>query len=166
MKKKLGDYHNLYVQSHTLLLADLSEKFRNMCLKIYELDPDKFLSAPAISWPASLKRIKVKLDLLTNISVLLILEKGIRGGICHYIYRNGKANSKHVEDYDKSKESSYLQGWDVSNSYGSAMLEKLSLNNFQGIKDTSKFNEDFIKLLNLMKILLKTTRKEVIRVFS
>ena len=60
--KNLGEY-DLYVQSDTLLLADVLENFRNMCLKIYELDPAKFLSAPGLAWQAALKNAKVKLDL-------------------------------------------------------------------------------------------------------
>ena len=74
-----------------------------------------------------------------------MVEKGIRGGICHSIYRYAKANNKYMKDYDKNKESSYIQYWDVNNSYGWAMLRKLSVNNFEWIKDTSQFNGDFIK---------------------
>ena len=68
--KNLGEYHDLYVQSHTLLLADIFENFRNMCLEIYELDSAKFLSAPELAWQAVLKKAKVKLDFL--IDMLLI----------------------------------------------------------------------------------------------
>ena len=80
--------------------------------------------------------------------MLLMVEKGIRGGICHSIYRYAKANNKYMKDYDKNKESSYLQYWDVNNLYGWAMLQKLPVNNFEWIKDTSQFNEDFIKNYN------------------
>ena len=66
--KDLGGYRDLYVQSDTLLLADVFENFRNMCLEIYELDPAKFLSAPGLAWQAALKKIKVKLDFLTDIT--------------------------------------------------------------------------------------------------
>ena len=68
-----------------LLLADASENFRNMFLKIYELDPAKFLSAPGLAWQAALKTTRVNLDFLTDIDILLMLEKGARGGICHSI---------------------------------------------------------------------------------
>ena len=84
--KNLGEYHDLYVQSDTLLLADIFQKFRNMCIEIYELDSAKFLSSPGLAWQAALKKAKVKLDLLTNIDMLLMVEKGIRGGICHSVY--------------------------------------------------------------------------------
>ena len=66
----------------------------------------------------SLKKTRVKLDLLTDIDVLLMIEKGIRGGICHYIYQYAKVNNKYMNDCDKIKEPSYLQYWDVNNIYG------------------------------------------------
>ena len=84
--KNLEEYHDLCVESDTLLLADAVEKFRNMCLEIYKLDPAKFLSAPGLALQGALKKTKVKLDLLTDIDMLLIVEKGIRGGIYHSIY--------------------------------------------------------------------------------
>ena len=68
------------------MLADVFENFRNRCFEIYELDPEKFLSAPGLVWQAALKKTKVKLDLLTDIDMVLMVEKGIRGGICHSIY--------------------------------------------------------------------------------
>ena len=102
--KTLREYHDLYLQSNILLLADVFENFRNMCLKLYDLDPAKFLSAPRLAWQAALKKIKVKLDLLTDIDMLLMVGKGIRGGICHSIYRYAKVNNKHMKNYDKNKE--------------------------------------------------------------
>ena len=80
--------------------------------------------------------------------MLLILEKGVRGGICHSIQRYAKANKKYVKDYDKAKETSYLRYWDVNNLYGWTMSQKLPVNNFEWIKDTSQFNKDFIKKYN------------------
>ena len=104
INKNLGDYHHLYVQSNTLLLADVFENFRNMCIKIYELDPAHFLSAPGLAWPACLKRTEVELKLLTDVDMLLMVEKGIRGGIYHAIYRYAKANNKYMKSYNKDKE--------------------------------------------------------------
>ena len=101
--KDLGEYHDLYVQSDTLLLADIFQKFRNMCIEIYELDSAKFLSSPGLAWQAALKKTKVKLDLLTNIDMLFMVEKGIRGRICHSIYRYVKANNKYMKDKNKDK---------------------------------------------------------------
>ena len=127
--KNLGEYHDLYVQSDTLLLADVFENFRNMFLEIYELDPEKFFPALGLAWQAALKKIIVKLDLLTDMDMLLMVEKGIRGGICHFIYRYAKANNKYIKDYDKNKESSYLQYWDVNNLYCWTTPQKLPVNN-------------------------------------
>ena len=96
---------------------------------------------------------KVKLDLLTDIDILLMVERRIRGGTCHSIYRYVKDNNKYMKTYDKIKESSYLQYWDVNDLYGWAMTQKLPENNFAWTKDTSHFNEDFIK--TIMKKVMK-----------
>ena len=77
----LGDYHDLYVQSETLLLADVFQNFRNMCLEIYELDPVYSVSAPGLAWQACLKSTKVKLQLLTDYDMILMIKKRIGGGI-------------------------------------------------------------------------------------
>ena len=91
----------MYVQSDTLLLADLFENFRNMCIRVYELDPAHFLSAPGLAWQASLKKTEVKLELLTDVDMLLMVEKGIRGGICHVMHGYEKANNKYMKNYKK-----------------------------------------------------------------
>ena len=76
--KNLGEYHDLYLKSDTLLLSDGFENFRKTCLKVYHLDPVKFLRAPGLAWQAALKKTKVKLELLTDTAMLLMVEKGIR----------------------------------------------------------------------------------------
>ena len=86
----LGEYHDLYVQSDTLLLADVFENFRKTCIKVYELDPANFLSIPGLAWQACLKKTNVKLELLTDYDMLLMVEERIRGGICHAIHRHAK----------------------------------------------------------------------------
>ena len=100
--ENLGEYHDLF-QSNMLLLADVFENFQNTCLNVYELDPAKFLSAPGLAWQVALKRNKVQLDLITDINILLLVEKGIREGICHSTYQYAKANNKYMKDYDKIK---------------------------------------------------------------
>ena len=121
--KHLGEYYDLYVQRYILLIADVFENFRNECLEKFELDSAKFLSASELAWQAAaLKKTKLKLDLLTDIDVLLMIEKGIRGGICRSIYRYTKANNKYMKHYDKNKDSSCLQYWDLNNLYGLAIL--------------------------------------------
>ena len=97
------------------------------------------------AWQAALKKPEVKLELLTDIDMLLMAEKGIRDGISHAIHRYAKANNKHMKDYDKNKESSYLNYWDVNNWFGWAMSQKFPVNNFEWIEETSQFYEDFIK---------------------
>ena len=104
--KNLGDYHHLYVQSDTLLFADVFQNFRNKCIEIYELDPAHFLSAPGLAWQACLKKTKVELELLTDIDMLLMVEKGTRGGVCLAVHRYAKANNKYMKNYDKENESS------------------------------------------------------------
>ena len=102
----LGEYHNLYVQSDTLLLADVFENFRNKCLEVYELDPAHFLSLPGLTWQACLKKTNIELELLTDYDMLLMVEEGIRGGICHSKHRYAKANNKYMKDHNKNIESS------------------------------------------------------------
>ena len=143
--KYLGEYHDLHVQSDTLLLADVFENFTNMCIKVYELDPAHFLSAPGLAWQACLKKTKVKLELLTDNDMLLMLEKGITGGICHAIYRYAKANNKYMKHYDEKEEPSYIQYLDANNLYGWAMSQKLPVSGFKWKKNMSKFTEEFIK---------------------
>ena len=77
--------------------------------------------------------------------MLLMVEKGIRGGICHAIHRYAKANNKHMENYDKSKESSYIQYLDANNLYGWAMSQNLPVEGFKWEKKMLNFNEGFIK---------------------
>ena len=107
MQKEIAkNNHDLYLKSCTLLLGNVFKNFRKMCLKIYNLEPVKFLSAPGLVWKAALKKTEVKLLLLTDIDMLLMVEKEIRGGTCHTIHRYAKVNNKYMKGYDKNKESS------------------------------------------------------------
>ena len=115
--ENLGEYHDLHVQSDTLLLADVFENFRKTCLKVYELDPAQFLSAPGLVWQACLKKTGVKLELLIDPDMLLMVEKGIRGGICHAIHRYQKVNNKYMKNYDENNDSSFLEYLDANNLY-------------------------------------------------
>ena len=81
---------------------------------MYELDPAHFLSAPGLAWQACLKKTEVKLELLTDVDMLLMVEKGIRGGICHAIHRYAKANDKYMKDYNKDEEESFLKYLDAN----------------------------------------------------
>ena len=127
----LGEYHDLYVRSDTLLLADIFENFRQSCLKNYELDPAHFVSLPGLAWKACFKKTNVELELLTDYDMLLMVEEGIRGGICHAIQRYAKANNKYMNDYDKQKKPSYIQYLDANNLYDKAVTEKLPVRGFK-----------------------------------
>ena len=123
---------------NTLLLADVFEHFRDKCIEIYELDLAHFLSAPVLAWQACLKRTKVNPELLTNIDMLLMVEKGTRGGICQAIRRHAKTNNKYMKSYDKKIESSYLAYLNANNSYGWTMSQKLSVTDFKWVKKVIK----------------------------
>ena len=94
------------------------QNFRNKCIEIYEVDPAHFLSAPGLAWQACLKKTEVRLELLTDIHILLMVEKGIRGRICHAIHRYEKANNKYMKKYDKNIESLFLMYLYANNLYG------------------------------------------------
>ena len=143
--KNPGHYHDLYVQSDTLLLADVFENFRNKCIEIYELDPAHFLSAPVLAWQPCLKKTEVKLELITNVDMLLMVEKGTRGGICHAMHRYAKTNNSYMKNYDKNKESLYIQYLDGNNLHEWVMFQKLVTDGFKWKKNMLKFNEDLIK---------------------
>ena len=103
------------------MLSDVFESFRNMSIKVYELDPAHFLSASGLTWQACLKKKEVKLELLTDVDMLLIVEKGIREGLCHAIYRYAKANNKYMKNYNKYTEESFFLYLDANNLHGWAM---------------------------------------------
>ena len=115
--ENLGNYHDLYLQSDTLLLADIFNNIRDMCIKKYELDPAHFLSLPGLAWQACLKKTNIELELLTDYDMLLMVEEGIRGGICHSIHRYAKANNKYMKNYNNNEESSYIPYLDANNLY-------------------------------------------------
>ena len=105
-----------------------------MRLEVYELDPAKVFSASRLALQAALKKDKVKLKLLTGIVMLLMVEKGIRGGLCHSINSCAKANNKYMKDYDKNTEFLCLEYWDINNFHSWAMPQKLSVNRFNWIE--------------------------------
>ncbi|XP_048581405.1 uncharacterized protein LOC125561322 [Nematostella vectensis] len=104
----MRDYHNLYLESDVLLLADVFENFRDVCLKNYDLDPAWYYTAPGLAWDAALKTTKVRLELLTDYDMLLMIEKGIRGGVSMISNRHGEANNPYMKEWMGDQE---LSGW-------------------------------------------------------
>ena len=130
--KTFKDYHKLYNETDVLLLADVFENFRNLCLKIYRLDPVYYYTAPGLAWDACLKMTNINLELLSDPNMLLMFEKGIRGGISMISNRYGKANNKYMGNrYNKNELNKYLMYLDANNLYGSAMSEKLPIHSFK-----------------------------------
>ena len=113
------------------MISDVFENFRNKCIEIYELDPAHFLSAPGLAWQECLKKAKAELELLTDIDMLLMIEKETRGGIYQALHGYAKANNKYMKNYDKDIISSYLMYLDDNNLYGWAMSQKLPVNGFK-----------------------------------
>ena len=149
-KKALGCYHDTYLKTDVLLLAVIFETFRNTCLKNYRLDPAHFYTAPGLAWQVILKTAaeycehqrkrkecelcpdEFRLQLLTDIEMLLMVEKGIRGGITQAVKRYAKANKKYMKDlYNPDEESIYLQYLDANNLYRWAMAQKLPTQGFK-----------------------------------
>ena len=129
------DYHELYNKVDVLLLADVFENFRNICLKNYELDPAHYYTAPGLTWDAALKITGVNLELLSDIDMLLMVEKGIRGGVSMVSNRYGKANNKYMGDkFNSNEPSKYIQYLDANNLYGWAMSKSLSTHVFKWMK--------------------------------
>ena len=117
-----------------LLLADVFENFRNKCFEICELDPIYFVSALGLAWQACLKKTGVKLELITDYDLILMIKKGIRGGIRQSTHRYAKANNKYMKNYDENNESSYIEYLDANSLYGWAMSQKLPVNSFKWVK--------------------------------
>ena len=119
--QNLGDYHNLYVATDTVLLADVFENFRKVCQERYGLDPAHYYSAPGFSWDALLKKTGVELELLTDLDMHLMIERGLRGGISMVSKWHTKVNNPRVEEYDPAQLMNYITYLDANNLYGWAM---------------------------------------------
>ena len=130
--KTFKEYHELYNVTDVLLLADVFENFRENSLKTYELDPVYYFTAPGLAWDACLKITDVELELLSDPDMLLMFEKGIRGGISIISNRYGEANNKYMgRGFKKSELIKYLMYLDANNLYGRAMSMKLPTHGFK-----------------------------------
>ena len=143
--KNMGEYHDLYLQSDILLLADVFENFRKTCIEYYKLDPCHYFTSPGLSWDAMLKMTDIKLELMTDIDMFQFIEKGMRGGISYIANRYGKANNKYMTDYDKNKPSKYIMYLDANNLYGWAMSQYLPTGGFKWLKQNKIDNLDLKK---------------------
>ena len=147
--KNMGEYHNLYLKSDVLLLADVFENFRKTCLEYYKLDPCHYFTSPGLSWDAMLKMTKIKLELMTDIDMFQFIEKGLRGGISYIANRYGKANNKYMKEYNEKVPSKYIMYLDANNLYGWAMSQYLPTGGFRWMTqkqidkiDLAKYKED------------------------
>ena len=129
--KTMRDYHDLYLKSDVLLLADVFENFRDLCLENYKLDPAYYYTAPGLFYDACLKKTKINLELLTDPTMHLMIENGIRGGISMISHRHSIANNKYMEKYDPTKKSKYIMYLDANNLYGHAMAQPLPTDGFR-----------------------------------
>ena len=134
--ESMKDYHNLYNLSNVLLLADTFENFRNICMNHYGLDPAWYFSAPGLAWDATLKFIKVQLELLRDPDILLMIERGIRGWIATISHRHAKANNEYVgTEFDPTKDSKFISYLDANNHYGLSMSKQLPTSRFKWMTD-------------------------------
>ena len=117
----MGHNHNHYLKKDVLLSADVFEKFISMCLKFYGLNPCHYFSSPGLSWVAMLKMTGIKLEKISDIDKYLFIEKGLRRGISYIAKWYLKANSKHMNDYDPKKPSTFITYLDMNNLYGWVM---------------------------------------------
>ena len=154
--KSMGDYHDLYLKSDVLLLADVFENFRKTCIQYYKLDPCQYFTSPGLSWDSMLKITDIKLELMTDVDMFQFIEKGMRGGISYIASRYGKANDKYMKSYDEKAPSKFIMFLDANNLYGWAMSQYLPTGGFKWLSEKkidklnlNKYKEDSEKGLIL-----------------
>ena len=136
--KTIRDYHDLYLKSDVLLLSDVFENFRKTFLHHYNLDPAHYHTSPELAWDACLKETGQELQLLHDYDMLMMFEKGIRGGISHISKRYAEANNKYMANYNSDKPSTYIQYLDANNLYGWAMSQSIPTDGFKWMKNLTK----------------------------
>ena len=141
----MGEYHDLYLKTDIILLADIFENFRRTCLEYYKLDPAHYFTSPGLAWDSMLKMTDIKLELMTDIDMFQFIEKGMRGGISYIANRYGKANNKYMKEYNEKEPSKYIMYLDANNLYGWAMGQYLPTGGFKWM------SEKQIDKLNLAK---------------
>ena len=136
--KTIRDYHDLYLKSDVLLLADVFENFRKTCMKHYNLDPAYYYTSPGLAWDACLKTTGQQLQLLDDYDMLMMFERGIRGGITHISKRYAEANNQYMKTFNPEKPSTYIQYLDANNLYGWAMSQPLPTHGFEWVENITK----------------------------
>ena len=158
--KNMGDYHDLYLKTDVVLLNNVFESFRKVCIDNYGLDPAHFYTSPGLVWKAYLKKTGIELELLKDPDMLLMFERGIRGGITQSVHRWAIANNPYMGyEYDTSKPTEYLQYLDANNLYGWAMSQPLPTGEFKWIEVNECLNPK--KVIDLM---MKTGRGYLLEV--
>ena len=142
--KSLGEYHDLYLKSDVLLLADVFENFRETCFQYYKLDPAHFYSSPGLAWNACLKMTGIELELISDVDMYLMIEKGLRGGMSVITHRKAEANNKYMKSYDPQKPSKYITYLDANSLYPWAMNQYLPYGGFTWV-NPNKFNLENVK---------------------
>jgi len=135
--KTFREYHDLYLKTDVLLLADVFENFRGVCMENYELGRCWYYTVPGL---ASLKKTGVQLELLSDIDMLLMIETGIRRGVSMIPTWYSKANNKYMKTFDPTQESKFIQYLDANNLYGWAMSQPLPLNSFEWMTENDLSN--------------------------
>ena len=130
----LGEYHDLYLRTDVILLANVFEAFRKVCLDNYGLDPAHFYTTPGLAWKVCVKKTGIILKLLLDPDMLLMFERGIRGRITQSVHRWAQENNPYMgSEYDPSKPTRYLQYLDANNLYGWAMSQPLPTGGFHSV---------------------------------
>ena len=135
----LGSYHDLYLKTDVLLLADVFENFRKTALSTYKLDPAHYYTLPGYSWDALLKLTNVSLELLTEPDIYLFVEKGLRGGISMVSHRHAQANNPQMQNYNPDQPTSFLQYLDANSLYAWAMSEPMPMGGFQWVSQVLSY---------------------------
>jgi len=139
--KTFREYHDLYLKTDVLLLADVFENFWNICLNNYDLDPAWYYTSHGLAWDACLKKTGVELELLSDPDMLLMVEQGIRGGVSMISKRYAKANNKYMgEKFDPNEEPRFIQYLDANNLYGWEMSQPLPVGDFKWMDEKEREN--------------------------
>ena len=149
--KNLGEYHDLYLLTDVLLLADVFEYFRNESITSFKLDPLYYISLPSYAWDCMLKTTGVRIEIFNDkqFDMYLFNEKCKRGGISMMINRYAKANNPYMKNFNPNEAVKYLMYLDANNLYGWAMIQKLPLGGFRWVDDLSIFTEDYCKNIDV-----------------